>query len=103
MDLLEIYGSYGIFGVIGIMFVYWIYEQFKNEKFSRQKLSDTVDALQLEIRQNHKNEMEFREKIIRDLYKHNEQILEQNDKILFVFQENQKIIQKFNKPNNEKY
>ena len=76
------------------MFVYWIYEQFKNEKLNRQKLSDTVDSLQLEIRENHKNEMVFREKIIKDLYSQNEKMLEQTDKILLVFTENQKLIEK---------
>jgi hypothetical protein len=97
MDLLEIYGTYGIAGVIATMFVYWIYEQFKNEKFSRQKLSDTVDALQLEIRQNHKQELIFREQVIRDLYQHNEKMVMQTDKILQAFNENQKLIEKFNK------
>ena len=104
MEMVEVYAQYGIFGVIAFGAIYWASEQFKQGKASQKKLDDTVDALQAEIRQMHQREIQniqtekaFREKIIIDMQLQAENILEQNDKILFDFQENQKIFQKWQK------
>jgi hypothetical protein len=97
MDFLQAIQDYGLATVLSGLFVFYTFEKFKEEKLSRQRLEMIVDRQQQKIDELNRDALEFSRRIIKELSEHNERMAEQSDKIIFVLDQNQKLMAKMNK------